>query len=105
MKSFCIKTNNQLIINYLLNEFSNMDIDNVYISNHSFKIYDNVILHYTGENISIFYDIVCKILSICILIFFEEKLLKDIINYNYFYFEPDEKAKILEIAAKYIQER
>ena len=96
MKSFCIKTNNQTIINYLLNEFTNMDLEEVYISNHSFKNYDNIILHYTGENIDVFYDTVCKILSICILIFFEKKLLKNIIDYNYFYFEPDEKAKILE---------
>lgn len=47
MKSFCIKTNNEQIINYLINEFSNIQMNNTFISRNSFKIYDNVIIHYT----------------------------------------------------------
>lgn len=96
MKSFCIKTNNQPIIDYLLDEFSNIDLDNVYLSKCTFKIYDNIIIHYTGNYHSIFYEKVSKILSVCILLFFEKSLIRHMINYHYFYFEPEEKKDILE---------
>lgn len=47
MKSFCIKANNKQIINYLINDFSNIKMNHIFISQNSFKIYDNVIIHYT----------------------------------------------------------
>lgn len=96
MKSFCIKTNNQPIIHYLLDEFSNMDLDNIYLSKYTFKIYDNIILHYTGNYHSLFYEKLSKILSVCILLFFEKNLIRRMIEYHYFYFEPEEKKDILE---------
>lgn len=46
MKSMCIKSNNQYVIDYLLKDFSNIDLDGIYLSNNTFKIYDNVIIHY-----------------------------------------------------------
>lgn len=96
MKSFCIKTNHQSILTYLLNEFSAIDLDSVYLSQYSFKIYDNIILHYKGNLDSLFYEKVSKILSIAILLFFEKKIIHQIIEYHYFYFEPEEKKEILQ---------
>lgn len=96
MKSMCIKSNNKYIIDYLLKEFFNIDLDSVYLSNHHFKIYDNVIIHYTGNNIDTFYNNLSDILTKCILFFFEKTILKNILSYNYFYFNDIETKQILD---------
>lgn len=97
MKSLCIKSNNKKIINYLLDSYSHINLEYVYVSNNNFKNYENVIVHYTGTDIKNFYDIFCKTLTDCILIFYEEKILKHLINFNYFYFNDIEKRQILNI--------
>lgn len=96
MKSMCIKSNNKYIIDYLLKEFSNIDLDSVYLSKHHFKIYNNVIIHYAGNNIDIFYKNLNNILTKCILFFYEKTMLKNIISYNYFYFNDIETKQILD---------
>lgn len=96
MKSMCIKSNNKYIIDYLLKEFSNIDLDSVYLSKHHFKIYDNVIIHYSGNNIDIFYKNLNDILTKCILFFYEKTKLKNILSYNYFYFNDIETKQILD---------
>lgn len=96
MKSICIKSNNKYIIDYLLKEFSEIDLDGIYISNHKFKIYENVILHYMGKDIRNFEDSICDILTKCIIFFYERKITKHIIYYNYFYFNDIEKQQILD---------
>ena len=94
MKSICIKSNNKYIIDYLLKDFSNMNLDCTYISNHTFKLYNNVIIHYKGKDTSIFYTYLCDILARCIIFFYEKKIIQNSINYNYFYFTDIEKKKI-----------
>lgn len=94
MKSICIKSNNPYLIDYLLKDFLNMKFDHVYLSNRTFKIYDNVILHYTGEELDYFYDFVCDRLTKCILFFYEKKMIKSMLQYNYFYFNDLEKQEI-----------
>ena len=96
MKSICIKSNNKYIIDYLLKDFSNIDLDSTYLSNNSFKIYDNVIIHYLGNNIDNFYKILCDELTKCILFFYEKKLIKKILSYNYFYFNDIDSKHILD---------
>lgn len=96
MKSICIKSNNKYIIDYLLKDFSNINLDSTYLSNNSFKIYDNVIIHYLGNNINDFYKILCDVLTRCILFFYEKKLTKKIISYNYFYFNDIDSKQILD---------
>lgn len=96
MKSMCIKSNNKYIIDYLLKDFSNIDLDGIYLSNNTFKIYDNVIIHYSGDDIPLFYKILCDTLTKCIIFFYEKKLSKNIISYNYFYFDDIETKQILE---------
>ena len=96
MKSFCIKSNNKYIIDYLLKDFSKIDLETVYLSSHTFKIYDNVIIHYTGNELDTFCKYVCDILTKCIIFFYERKLVKKFIEYNYFYFNDIEKQTILD---------
>jgi len=95
MKSICIKTNNKSIINYLLNKFTSIGIENVYVSNNTFKIYENIIIHYTGNNSLLFYEYLCNIMLDCITLFYEHKIFKYIISYNYFYFSKEEQNIIL----------
>ena len=97
MKSVCIKTNNKNLLKYLLNELEYVEISPVYIAQATFKNYENIIIHYTGNNNSDFiHDLSC-ILSCLIIDELEEDFLKKIIQKNYFYFEKLERQKILEI--------
>lgn len=97
MKSLCIKTNNNSIIKYLLDVFSLLELDDLYLSSNSFKIYDNVIVHYTGNYIELFYKCVSSILTDTILKFYEPIALKKELNNNFFYFSSFEKERILEL--------
>ena len=96
MKSLCIKTNNTDILNYLLERIKSIDFENITYSKNKFKIYENVIIHYQGKNILEFYDFVCSLLQEVVIQFYEEKLIEQLINYNYFYFDEYEKDKIAE---------
>ncbi|MCI9366253.1 MAG: hypothetical protein HFJ54_07005, partial [Clostridia bacterium] len=96
MKSLCVKNNCKDIINYLFSRISSLELDHLYISSHEFKSFDNVIVHTTDDNITLFYDKISSILTDTILDFYEEKNLKRILEYNYFYFSPNEKKQILE---------
>ena len=49
-----------------------------------------------GNNIPLFYKILCDTLTKCILFFYEKKILKNIISYNYFYFDNIESKQILD---------
>lgn len=103
MKSFCIKTNNDNIINYLLNNLSSIDFEDIYFIDKKFKIYKNVIIHYKGTNESEFLNLISSLISDCILLFFEPLLIKRCINLNYFYFDDFEKKLIEKNSYNYIQ--
>lgn len=103
MKSFCIKTNNDHIINYLLNNLACMDFEDIYFIDKKFKIYKNVIIHYKGTNESEFLNLISSLISDCILLFFEPLLIKRCINLNYFYFDDFEKKLIEKNSYNYIQ--
>lgn len=104
MKSFCIKTNNQLIINYLLNSIESIPLEDVYFINRKFKIYNNVIIHYKGINENIFFNYLSDVLTNCIINYYEPNLLKKIINFNYFYFDDFEKNLIEKNCYEYIEQ-
>lgn len=102
MKSFCIKTNNKKIINYLLENFKYNNKNNYKISNKQFKIYDNVILHCRNQELTDFYDYFCEVLTDTIINFYETSEIKKIINLNYFYFSKIEQSIILKDCSKYL---
>ncbi|MFR0822938.1 MAG: putative sporulation protein YtxC [Clostridia bacterium] len=95
MKSFCIKTNNQQIINYLLKRLHSITLENVYYIHRKFKIYENVIIHYKGEEELTFYNTLADIITDSVLLFFEPILFNRILTYNYFYFD-DFEYKLIE---------
>lgn len=102
MKSFCIKTNNEEIINYLLKNLETSSLENIYFVNKSFKYYKNVIIHYRGNSYSHFLGLLSNILTDCILFFYEPILLKRFLNLQYFYFDEFEKRLIEENCYKHI---
>ena len=102
LKSLCIKTNNNIAINYLLTEFSNVNLNDLYISTSKFKLYNNFIIHYKGKKLDDFFNIISNIMSSLIIDLYEENLLKHIIFNNYFYFTDIEQRKILEICKDYL---
>ena len=91
MKSFCIKNNNKQILDYLLAEFQNMNLENTYISQNSFKYYQNIIVHYTGKNENVFIYKLSEIITNCIMKFYEKNIVKRVINSDYFHFDVREK--------------
>ena len=94
MSSLCIKTNNEDILKYLKDEFSNFNMLNIVYSCNEFKSYKNIIIHYKGIDTELFYTKIATILSYIVIDFFEEKLIKNILNSNYFYFDNSELSKI-----------
>ena len=82
MKSYCIKTDNEKIIEYLLNKISNLDFPDIYYCNKSFKIYENVILHYKESNIEKFHNIVANLITDTTLEFYQDKIIKRIIKHT-----------------------
>ena len=97
MKSICIKTNNQKAIDYLLDGLNNIDIDNVYFSCKKFKIYENIIVHYTGNNTELFFKQLSYMLGSLVLDIFEDDIIKKLISSDYFYFDQLEQKQIAEL--------
>ena len=95
MKSLCIKTNNNKLINYLLNKFENISLNETYISIKEFKHFRNIILHYKDNNISLFNNIISNILTKAIIYIYEKDIVSSFVNLNYFYFNTFEKNKII----------
>ena len=103
MKSFCFKTNNTQILNYLLNRIQKIDFENLIYSQNQFRIYKNITIHYRGNNNNKFYNFLTELIGEVVIEFYEEKILKQLINYNYFYFDEYEKNKILENCIQLIE--
>lgn len=97
MKSICIKTNNSNLLNYLLTELNYLEITPIIISRNEFKHYKNIIVHYRGnDNDKFIHELSC-ILSCLVIDELEESLLKNILLKNYFYFNLNERKRILEM--------
>lgn len=103
MKSFCIKTNNNAILEYLLDKLDYLELEEVRYSKNKFKIYSNIIVHYIGEKISFFDEKLSSIITDTILKFYKEKMIKKIINFDYFYFEEYEKKIIIQNCCEIIE--
>lgn len=102
LKSFCIKTNNNRVVDYLLNKFETVELEDLYISKLQFKFYNNFIVHYKGNDLDSFYNIFSSIISSTIIEFYEKDIIKHIITSNYFYFTDIEQRKILDIVNNYL---
>ena len=97
MKSLCIKTNNLDSLQYLLNELTHLDLEDVCFSCNQFKHYKNIIIHYTGNDNKLFLNKICTILSLLVIDDIEESFYKNLLSRNYFYFDCNERSKILNL--------
>ncbi len=97
VKSICIKTNNQEMIEYLITTFEKLPV-NFCISNYRFKIYDNIILHDVERNENEFYEIVAIVLKSAIERFYEKEMIRKCIKQNYFYLNEMEQKYVLKIS-------
>ena len=97
MSSLCIKTNNEKTLKYLQNEFSDFNMLNVSFSCNEFKLYKNIIIHYTGIDKELFYTKLATIFSYLVIDNFEYDIIKNILLSNYFYFDNTEFSQILDI--------
>ncbi len=97
MKSFCIKTNNQEMIEYLISTFEKLPV-NFCISNYRFKIYDNVILHDIDRNEDEFCEIVAIVIKSAIERFYEREIIRKCVKQNYFYLNEMEQEYVLKIS-------
>ena len=97
MKSICIKTNNENLLDYLLNELDYIEVKPVAISKNQFKNYKNIIIHYSGNDNKKFVHEVSCILSCLVIDELEESFLKMILLKNYFYLNSTEMKHILEL--------
>lgn len=102
LKSFCIKTNNNRIVDYLLNKFEDVELEDIYLSKLQFKFYNNFIVHYKGKDIDSFYNVFSSIIASAVIEFYEKDIIKHIINSNYFYFTDIEQRKIFDIVNNYL---
>ncbi len=102
MKSICIKTISQEKKNFLIEQFEKFPM-NIYLSHHRFKTYDNIIVHYTEEDIYGFYDMVAIVIKRCIVKFYEEDFIRKNIKRNYFYLSSIEQEYICEITKKILE--
>ena len=102
MKSICIKTVSKDKVNFLIEHFEKV-ATNIYLSTYRFKVYDNVIIHYSGEEIDYFYSIVAEIIKDCIEYYYEEDFIKKEIKNNYFYLDDLEQEYILKITKRILE--
>ena len=102
MKSICIKTISKEKVNFLIEQFEKITM-NIYLSTYRFKVYDNVIIHYSGDDIEKFYEAVADIIKECIKFYYEEEFIKKEIKNNYFYLEEIEQNYIFKITKKILE--
>lgn len=96
MISICIKDSNSKFLKCLFSELKNLKMPEMYYSKHSFKIYENIIVHYKGDSTNKFYNVLSSAISNAIITYYEPQLLKKIINTNYFYFDNPDKKVVLD---------
>lgn len=104
MKSICIKTNQIKIITYLLDNLNNISIEDISINHKQFSLYHNIIIHYFGDNIPLFVNSICEILTDTIIKFYERKKIQEMIYANYFYFSDEEQNWILNHTLSFLDQ-
>lgn len=100
MKSFCIKTNSNKKKKFLLQQFEEIQLNEFYISSYEFKIFNNIIVHYKGNDVVCFQKKISEKIANTIEKFYDEDLLFRIIRKNYFYLNEQEQDVINRISSK-----
>lgn len=90
MTSICIKDNNQNVLNSIISDLNKCELEGIIHVQKKFKIYENLIIHYCGNEIDKFYDSISKIIASSIFKIYESKIIQRQIRFDYFYFSKDE---------------
>lgn len=96
MKTICIKTNNICAIDYLLNKLNTINIDGIKISSHLFNTYNNIFVHYKGNQIHLFMTEISNILSSLVIDIYEPLITKKIILRKSLYFDTIEQNQLFK---------
>ena len=97
MSSFCIKTNNELFIDYFIkNSKDYLFPSDFIVRKKKFKIYTNIFIHYKSNDVKRLHVILASFLTKCILKIYENELIEKIYLSNYFYFLDDEQKEIFK---------
>lgn len=102
MKSYAIKLLDEDKALFWVDKLEKSPI-NIYMSDYKFKIYENVIVHYPGEDLNNWYVTFFKICKEYIEEFYEEKIIKRIISKNYCYLNYIEREYIYEITKRVLE--
>lgn len=97
LKSICIKTLNKNVLNYLLENIETLGLNNTCFSYKKFKTFDNVIVHFYGNNTTLFLTKISYLITNLIIKFYETEIMKNLILSNYFYFTALEQKQILNL--------
>ena len=85
MISLCIKTNKNNVITYLMNNISKIDLDNIVFIHKHFSKYHNIIVHYLGDNTSVFYNELSSVLTKCVIDNYEYLIIHNLLLLDYFH--------------------
>ena len=96
LKTICVKSNNEQVNDYIIDNIKKFELNDIYLSIHKFSIYKNIIVHYKGNNYDKFINAFSNLLTKVTIKFYNNYLIKYLINANYFYFSDFDKDKILE---------
>lgn len=94
MKSFCIKDNNIMIMNYLKDELLKINSSDFIFTEKSFSKYNNFIIHYIGNNKLFYYNVLTDLIYKCILKIYEPEIINTLVLTEYFYFDLTDIKKI-----------
>jgi putative sporulation protein YtxC len=97
MKSICIKSNNKKILDYISAKLTKKNLEKLYISYNSFKIYDNIIIHSQNSYQENFFKLISTIITDTIIHFYEKKFIIKKLENDFFYFSSYDRKRIFEL--------
>ena len=63
MISICLKSSNINLLNSLEQLLDKVSFERIYYSQRKFKIYNNLIIHYLGNDVNEFYNVFSDLIS------------------------------------------
>ena len=86
MISICLKSSNINLLNSLEQLLDKVSFERIYYSQRKFKIYNNLIIHYLGNDVNEFYNIFSDLISSFTINHFEKKFIQQQLNFDYFFY-------------------
>lgn len=100
MISICLKSNNVSALNSIEHYLDNTTFSGIYYSQKKFKYFNNIIIHYKGNNNNKFYKVFSDILSNYIVNYCEKNFVQQQLAFDFFYFSQQEKKSIQDSTIK-----